>query len=46
MIESIEAVSTDDVRAVASEFLRPERLSLTMLGRLDGLKFERADLEF
>jgi predicted Zn-dependent peptidase len=45
IVDSIERVSTEDVLAVANEFLQPEKLALTVLGKLDTLRLERADLE-
>ena len=44
MIESIEAVTAEQVQAVAQEFFDPDRIALTMLGRLDGFKMTREDL--
>ncbi len=41
---SIDAVTVEEVRAVAREFLLPEKIGLTLLGRLDGVKIERQDL--
>jgi predicted Zn-dependent peptidase len=44
MIESIEAVTAEEVQKVASEFFHPDRIALAMLGRLDGFKMTREDL--
>ncbi len=44
MIESIEAVTAEQVQAVAREFFQPDRIALTMLGRLDGFKMTREEL--
>jgi predicted Zn-dependent peptidase len=44
MIAGIDAVRREDLRALANEFFQPEALSLTVLGKLDGMKIERADL--
>jgi predicted Zn-dependent peptidase len=44
MIESIEAVTAEQVQAIAQEFFSPERIALAMLGRLDGFKMTREDL--
>jgi predicted Zn-dependent peptidase len=41
IIEGIEAVQADDVRARAQESFVPERISLTVLGKVDGLHFDR-----
>lgn len=44
MIDSIEAVTADEVQKVASEFFHPDRIALAMLGRLEGFKMTREDL--
>ncbi len=44
MLESIEAVTAEQVQQIAREFFNPEQIALTMLGRLDGLKITREDL--
>jgi predicted Zn-dependent peptidase len=44
MIESIEAVTAEQVQAIAQELFDPDRITLAMLGRLDGLKMTREDL--
>jgi predicted Zn-dependent peptidase len=44
MVESIEAVNAEQVQALAQEFFNPERIALTMLGRLEGFKMTREDL--
>ena len=41
---SVDAVTSEQVQAVAQEFLRPERLAITVLGPIDGLRLSRADL--
>ncbi|MBI2817727.1 MAG: insulinase family protein [Acidobacteria bacterium] len=41
MIAKIEAVTAEDIAAISREFFRGELISLTVLGRLDGLKFTR-----
>jgi predicted Zn-dependent peptidase len=40
----IDEVTAEQVREIACEFLQPERLALTLLGRLDGLDVTREDL--
>jgi predicted Zn-dependent peptidase len=40
----VDAVTSDDVQAVARELLATERIALTILGPLDGIKISRADL--
>lgn len=44
MIESIEAVTAEQVQQIAQEFFDPKNIALAMLGRLDGLKMTREDL--
>jgi predicted Zn-dependent peptidase len=44
MIESIEAVTAEQVQSVAQEFFNPDRIALAMLGRLDGFKMTREEL--
>jgi predicted Zn-dependent peptidase len=44
MLESIEAVTADQVQELAQEFFKPEDVALTMLGRLDRFKMTREDL--
>ena len=43
MLESVEAVTVDQVRQIAQKFFNPEMISLAMLGRLDGFKMTRED---
>mgnify|MGYP002382175488 CR=1 FL=1 len=44
MIESIEAVTAEQVQRVAAEFFHPDRIALAMLGRLEGFKMTREEL--
>ncbi|HET7748564.1 MAG TPA: pitrilysin family protein [Terriglobales bacterium] len=44
LIEKIEAVTAEDVRATAEEFFRQEMLAVTVLGNLNGLKISRDQL--
>jgi predicted Zn-dependent peptidase len=44
MLESIEAVTRDQVRNTAQEFFQTGNIALAMLGRLGGLQMDRADL--
>ena len=44
LIERIEAVTTEDIRATAEEFFRQEMLAVTVLGNLNGLKISRDQL--
>jgi len=41
---SVDAVTAEQVMGVAQEFFRPDRLAITVLGPVDGLKLTRADL--
>lgn len=41
LIANIDAVTTENIAAISNEFFRTERISLTVLGRLDGLKIDR-----
>lgn len=42
--DQIEAVKAPDVQALANEWFQQDRLALTVLGNLDSLRVERADL--
>ena len=42
--DQIESVKAPDVQALANEWFRQDRLALTVLGNLDSLRVERADL--
>lgn len=44
MVESIEEVTADQVREIARTFFDPERVNLTVLGRLNGLEISREGL--
>jgi len=44
MLESIEAVTAEQVLTIAQEFFDADNVALTMLGRLDGFKMTREDL--
>ena len=41
MLRKIEAVTADDLTAIAREFFRTENIALTVLGRLNGMKIPR-----
>jgi predicted Zn-dependent peptidase len=45
MLDSIEAVTRDEVQQIAREFFRSESIALAMLGRLGNVKLTRKDLE-
>jgi predicted Zn-dependent peptidase len=44
MLDSIEAVTAEQVQAVANELLQPKNVALTMLGNLEGFKMTREEL--
>jgi predicted Zn-dependent peptidase len=44
LVESIEAVTADDVQRIARTFFDPKQIALTVLGNLETLKIGREDL--
>ncbi len=44
IVEEIEHVTPGRVRALAAELFAPEKIALTLLGNLKGVKVERSDL--
>ena len=42
--EAVEAVTTQDVRDLANQWFRPDRLALTVLGDLRGMRIDRDQL--
>jgi predicted Zn-dependent peptidase len=44
LVESIEAVTAEEVQRIAGEFFRPEEIAVTLLGRLNGFGISREDL--
>ena len=44
IIARINAVTSADVQAMAQRLFDPERIAVTLLGRLDGIKLRRARL--
>ena len=44
LVESIEAVTADDVQRIAQTFFDPKQIALTVLGNLENLKIGREDL--
>ncbi|HUY81518.1 MAG TPA: pitrilysin family protein [Acidobacteriaceae bacterium] len=44
ILDKLEAVTAEQVRAMANELFKPELVAVTLLGRLDGLKVERERL--
>ena len=43
-MESIEAVTADDVQRIAQTFFDPKQIALTVLGNLEKFKIGREDL--
>jgi predicted Zn-dependent peptidase len=41
MLASIEAVTREEVHTIAQEFFEPERISLSVLGNLNGFRATR-----
>ena len=41
IVERIEAVTAEEIAAILQQFFRTELISLTILGRLDGLRIPR-----
>jgi predicted Zn-dependent peptidase len=44
IIDRVEAVTEDEVMAMATELFKPDKVALTLLGRLDGLHLNRSQL--
>jgi predicted Zn-dependent peptidase len=44
IIDRVEAVTEDEVMAMATELFKPYKVALTLLGRLDGLHLNRSQL--
>jgi predicted Zn-dependent peptidase len=44
LVESIEAVTANDVQRIAQTFFEPKHIALTILGNLDGFRIGREDL--
>ena len=45
IIERVERVTVDDLRALANDFFRKDSIAVTVLGNLNGLKISREQLE-
>jgi predicted Zn-dependent peptidase len=45
LARNVDAVTAEQVQSVAREFFQSDRLAITVLGPLNGLKLSRADLE-
>jgi predicted Zn-dependent peptidase len=44
LIEKIEAITIEDVSELANEFFHTDRIAVTVLGNLDGMKLTREQL--
>jgi len=44
IIDCVEAVTEEEVMAMATELFKPDKVALTLLGRLDGLHLNRSHL--
>ena len=44
VMQQVENVTAEQVTALAQELFVPEKIAVTMLGRLDGIKVGREDL--
>jgi predicted Zn-dependent peptidase len=44
ILEKVESVSEEQVMAMATRLFQPERVAVTLLGRLDGLRLSRSQL--
>jgi predicted Zn-dependent peptidase len=44
ILAKVEEVTVDQVQTMAQSLFETDRVALTMLGRLDGIKVERAQL--
>ncbi|MGC2637539.1 MAG: pitrilysin family protein [Acidobacteriaceae bacterium] len=45
ILEKVEGVSEEQVMAMATQLFQPERVAVTLLGRLDGLRLTRGQLD-
>ncbi len=45
LIEKIEAVTAEDLQAIAQDFFKTESIAITALGNLNGLKISRGQLD-
>ncbi len=45
VMQRVESVTAEQVQELAKELFSPERIAVTMLGRLDGIKVGRGDLD-
>ena len=44
MVESIEAVTADEIQGIAQDFFAGKQVGVTVLGRLEGVDFQPAEL--
>ena len=44
MLKRIEAVTAEEVQALAQQFFHPKQMAVAMLGRLEGFRVRRQDL--
>jgi predicted Zn-dependent peptidase len=45
ILDKVEAITEDQVLAMANQLFHPETVAVTLLGRLDGVKLTRSQLE-
>ena len=45
IIARVDEVTAEQVQAMAQKLFQPERIAVTLLGRLDGVKLDRSMLE-
>jgi predicted Zn-dependent peptidase len=45
ILEKVESVTEEQVMAMAEKLFQPDRVAVTLLGRLDGLKLGRKQLD-
>jgi predicted Zn-dependent peptidase len=45
ILDRVESISEDQVLAMANQLFQPELVAVTLLGRLDGVKLNRNQLE-
>jgi predicted Zn-dependent peptidase len=44
IMEKVDAVTSEEVMVMANSLFDPDKVAVTLLGRLDGLKISRAQL--
>jgi predicted Zn-dependent peptidase len=45
LLDKVEGITEDQVLAMANQLFQPEQVAITLLGRLDGVKLTRSQLE-